>query len=275
MTTGRRLAPFGRIRRIGRIGWIVSVAALGAWLQVGCTSNPVVPAGNDIQSFAAGLSGRILKLNPGGTGFNKAEGSGWDRDYGYHGLKEELRPAIAHCEASGGALRLAGHAPVGERSLPSLLRCDRGGQPLWFLELKYRQDIAPNRWILLSVVQARVLDEVQRADELRRAAQARLLSEERARKARQEGSERIAREREAWVQAVAGFRANLKAGDRFRWPIQPPFGYAVGMVVRVEGDLVFVQFDNAVIGGSNTRYLKRAELEPWDGLPTGTSFNIQ
>jgi hypothetical protein len=45
--------------------------------------------------------------------------------------------------------------------------------------------------------------------------------------------------------------------------------------VRVEGDLVFVQFNNAVIGGSNTRYLKRGEIEAWDGVPTGTTYNMQ
>jgi hypothetical protein len=123
---------------MGCRGWTASTPALSALsllaLLIGCTSNPIVPAGNDIQSFAAGLSGRTLKLNPGGTGFNKAESSVWERDYGFLGLKEEeLAPASAHCQAAGGVLRLAEHKPVGPRSLPTLLRCDRDKQPLWYL----------------------------------------------------------------------------------------------------------------------------------------------
>jgi hypothetical protein len=264
---------------MGRCCLIASALALSAQvlllLLAGCTSNPIVPAGSDIQSFAAGLSGRTLTLNPGGTGFNKAESSDRERDYGYLGLKEELAPASAHCQTAGGALRLAEHKPVGPRSLPTLLRCDRNQQPLWYLALDYRQNLAPNRWILLSVVQARTFDEAQRVEEERRSAEERRVAQERNRKTFQEIDARAAREREARALAAAAFRASVKAGDRFRWLIQPPLGYAVGIVVRVEGDLVFVQFDNAVVGSSNTRYLKRGEIEPWDGVPPTTTFNIQ
>ena len=42
------------------------------------------------------------------------------------------------------------------------------------------------------------------------------------------------------------------------------------MVVRIEGTLAFVQFDNLTISGQQTRYLPKAELEPFDGpTPSG------
>lgn len=262
------------------------LALLGASILCGCYSSPIVPAGTDIKAYAAGLAGRTLTLNPGGTGFNRAEGSGWDKAYGYHGLREELRPAETHCRAAGGQLDLTTHADVGGYSLPTLLRCMPGGggdpygKALWYLELQYFQDRAPNRWIRLHITQARVSDEAQwqqarkEAAERRQAdAQRREADELRRRQALEEGKARIAKEQEARALAVAAFRSGLKPGDRFRWAIDPPFGYAVGMVVRIEGELVFVQFNNAVMGGSNTRYLKRSELEPWDGRPTGTTYN--
>jgi hypothetical protein len=69
-----------------------------------------------------------------------------------------------------------------------------------------------------------------------------------------------------WPARVAAFQANLKVGDRFQWA-KPPGGGGpfVGMVVRIEGTLAFVQFDNLTISGQQTRYLPKAELEPFDG----------
>jgi hypothetical protein len=37
------------------------------------------------------------------------------------------------------------------------------------------------------------------------------------------------------------------------------------MVVRIEGVMAFVQFDNLTISGQSTRYLPKSELEPFDG----------
>ena len=70
-----------------------------------------------------------------------------------------------------------------------------------------------------------------------------------------------------WPARVAAFQANLKVGDRFQWA-KPPGGGGpfVGMVVRVEGTLAFVQFDNLTISGQQTRYVPKVELEPFDGL---------
>ena len=65
---------------------------------------------------------------------------------------------------------------------------------------------------------------------------------------------------------MAAFQANLRVGDRFRWGRAPIWGGPfVGMVVKVEGTLAFVQFDNLTFAGQQTRYLPKAELEPFDG----------
>ena len=37
------------------------------------------------------------------------------------------------------------------------------------------------------------------------------------------------------------------------------------MVVRVEGALVFVQFENLTIAGQQTRYVARDQLDPFEG----------
>lgn len=69
-----------------------------------------------------------------------------------------------------------------------------------------------------------------------------------------------------WPARVAAFQANLKVGDRFQWA-RPPGGGGlfVGMVVRIDGSLAFIQFDNLTISGQQTRYLPKIKLEPFDG----------
>ena len=71
-----------------------------------------------------------------------------------------------------------------------------------------------------------------------------------------------------WPARVAAFQASLKAGDRFQWARAPGGGGPyIGMVVRLEGAMAFVQFDNLTIGGQQTRYIPKIELEPFDGPP--------
>jgi hypothetical protein len=36
------------------------------------------------------------------------------------------------------------------------------------------------------------------------------------------------------------------------------------MIIRVEGNMTFVQFDNMTVSGQTTRYVQRDELEPID-----------
>lgn len=50
---------------------------------------------------------------------------------------------------------------------------------------------------------------------------------------------------------MIAFRANLNVGDRFQWR-RIWGGSFVGMVVKVEGTLAFVQFDNLTFAGHQT-----------------------
>jgi hypothetical protein len=73
-----------------------------------------------------------------------------------------------------------------------------------------------------------------------------------------------------------GLAPVLKPGDRFQWlrPSSGISGPAVGMVVRVEGSLVFVQLDNLTVGGQQTRYIPMIELEPLDGQTPTARWSI-
>lgn len=111
----------------------------------------------------------------------------------------------------------------------------------------------------MRIVDARVLDERQLQDERRVAEERRLKQEEQRalneaarQKSAKASAEWQARQHAALERDLAEFRVGLKQGHLIRWLIRAPEDFAVGMVVRIEGDLVFVQFSNAVVGGSNT-----------------------
>ena len=173
--------------------------------------------------------------------------------------------------------------------------CQRGSTPIWALGLTYdkaqgnfRNDAAGKPVLLLfkstlrtKVLSAEQAEGVLQAEklqvEMQRLADTRRL--EREATLEREGQQRITdKEVEAkrvaaqWPAKVAAFQARLKVGDRFKWGRAPIWGGPfVGMVVRVEGTLAFVQFDNLTFAGQQTRYLPKAELEPFEGpTPAGS-----
>jgi hypothetical protein len=191
-----------------------------------------------------------------------------------------MEPVAAHCQTAGGQLSAVEHDASGARRLPVLLACDGRQAAMWYFRLSYAQSPGSGRGVYVRILDARVLDENQ-LQEARRVAEDRRRRDEESRARAQTqreaaikaAVEREAQEREARQQQLAAFQANLKQGDRIRWLLRAPGDYAVGMVVRIEGELVFVQFNNAVVSGSSTRYVRRSELEPWNGVPTGVTYN--
>jgi hypothetical protein len=137
--------------------------------------------------------------------------------------------------------------------------------PIWDLSMSLQaQLLSPDQYA------ARLKDEQAQAQARERAAAAQkerqaALEQERQQRARAQEAEarRLAAE---WPARIAAFQANLKVGDRFQWA-RPPGGGGpfVGMVVRIEGALAFVQFENLTISGQQTRYIPKVELEPFDG----------
>tara|TARA_B100001105_G_scaffold251748_1_gene242029 strand:+ start:14659 stop:15039 length:381 start_codon:yes stop_codon:yes gene_type:complete len=103
--------------------------------------------------------------------------------------------------------------------------------------------------------QAQRREELAREDEARRESQAR--EELRAQK--------DAAERAVFAEKAARFRIALRAGDQVIWFDQSRSIKGYGMAIRLEGDLVYVQFDNVSFGGTSSRFVRKSELFPPDG----------
>ena len=129
---------------------------------------------------------------------------------------------------------------------------------------------------------ARLREEEVQAQEREQAAEAQRQRQAALERERQQ----LAKDKEAeaqrvaaqWPARVAEFRAHLKAGDRFKWASPPSTAWGgpfVGLVVRVEGALAFVQFENLTIAGQQTRYIARDQLDPFDGPTPQGMYEIK
>ena len=271
-------------------------AALLAILALqGCSTNPSVPAGGSIEEFTLSLNGKRYEFDQ--TGIFQAKGMHHSRSGLLvtpqqipAGLTLALAPAQEHCQRGGGTPSFAKLlASERDAQLPQRILCLRDGAPLWALEvqyvdlvLKYSPSQRPAE--LEMTLRTQLLSPEQSAAQLQEEhaqAQARAQARDKAATAQRErqdaankvhqqfANDQVAEARRIaaqWPAKVSAFQVNLKAGDRFQWA-RPPGGGGpfVGMVVRLEGAMAFVQFDNLTIGGQQTRYLPKVELEPFGG----------
>ena len=260
-----------------------AICVLLTALLFGCSTNPTVAGESSIQDFANNLDGKFQSLDARGTGQRIPQG-----------LLLLLKPATEHCSRDGGYATLKVMQDRGELDLPAYLLCQRGSTPIWALGLTYdnaqgnfRNDAAGKPVLLFfkSTLRTKVLSaeeaegilqaeklqvETQRLADTRRLEREATLERERQQriKDKEVEAQRVAAQ---WPAKVAAFQATLKVGDRFKWGRAPLWGGPfVGIVVRVEGTLAFVQFDNLTFAGQQTRYLPKAELEPFEEpAPTG------
>ncbi len=274
-------------------------AVLAASLLQACSSNPTVSAGGSIEEFARSLNGKLYAFDLRGVKFrSEMSAEPVTPQRMPKGLAIALAPAQEHCKKAGGepslvdfieaAPETAAHARP-NLNLPRRVLCLRSGNPVWVLDIRYVDvkvitgtdpTLRTPIWDLSMSLQAQLLspdqytarlkDEQAQAQARERAAAVQkerqaALEQERQQRARAQEAEarRLAAE---WPARVAAFQANLKVGDRFQWA-RPPGGGGpfVGMVVRIEGALAFVQFENLTISGQQTRYIPKVELEPFDG----------
>jgi hypothetical protein len=265
---------------------------LAALALSGCSTNPAVPAGGSVQDFARSLDGRKYSFDLSGSILVPSmSGALATVQRIPRGLLVALAPAQEHCAKAGGESSFTKLQAVGEAQLPLRVQCQRGAAALWVLDLIYRdvskvpgEDAAGRKTLLFlnMTVRTQLLPADQFAARLRdEDAQA----QQRDKAAAAEGERQAAVERERqqltkdkeaeaqrvaaqWPARVAEFRARLKAGDRFKWASPPSTAWGgpfVGLVVRVEGALAFVQFENLTIAGQQTRYVTRDQLDPFDG----------
>lgn len=270
-----------------------------------CSNNPTVSGGGSIEEFTRNLNGKQYSLDLRNVRFRSEDSTepvGAERIP--KGLAIGLAPAQDHCKRAGGEPSLVDvnaatpHALV-KVNLPQRVLCLRNGSPVWVLDVQYvdvkvvsgiEETLRTPIWDLRMKLQTQLLSADQYAARLKEEqaqAQARevaaaaqkerqaALEQERQQRARAQEADarRLAAERPA---RVAAFQASLKAGDRFTW-VRPPRGISgpvVGLVIRVEGAMVFVQLDNLTIASQQTRYIPRVELEPFDGPTPNVRWSI-
>ena len=170
---------------------------------------------------------------------------------------------------------------IDDARVPTELDCIRDGRALWAFDPGFfngKVNLPGPGGRLFVTLSPSVLSESEVAD--RRKSEVTAKAEEaRAAEAKRQ-KDRTAATRQGELariaqaeadQRAAEFRRNLKPGDRFLW-WAPPGRYitAMGIVIRLEGELAFVQFDNLKISGQTTRYIPWKELRPVEGaLPQG------
>lgn len=282
------------------------IAILIFWLAAlalqGCSTNPTVSAGGTIQDFARSLDGQRYSFDLAGRVLTPSmSGELVTGQRIPKGLLVALAPAQGHCANDGGTpsfseFQAAGLAqfsrmqPNVQAQLPRRMMCIHGDALLWVLVMQYGDLVTiptfdrslGNRLYLSMKISSQLLTADQFSARLRDEATAQRDRQAALEKERQQDRindrERMAEARRVtaqWQARVTEFRANLKAGDRFKWVNPSRSGAFVGMVVRVEGALVFVQFENLTIGGQQTRYIARDQLEPFDGPTPGGRYEIE
>jgi len=256
----------------------------------GCSTNPSVSGGGSIKEFSRALDGKRYEFDlTGQILVPSMSGVLVTAQRIPKGLTVALAPAQERCVRDGGEPSFVELQAAGQAQLPQRILCQRGAIPLWSLDIRYgnvttkpvfdetlrksfsylgmtvrTQLLSPDEYATRLREEEALAQERDKAAAVQRDRQAAL---ERDRQQRIKDQEAEARRIAAqWPARVAAFQANLKAGDRFQWA-RPPGGGGpfVGLVVRLEGTMAFVQFDNLSIAGQQTRYLPKAELEPFDG----------
>lgn len=274
-------------------------AILAASLLQACSNNPTVSSGGSIEDFARNLNGKQYSFDLRGVRFRSEDSAEPVTPQRIpRGLVLGLTPAQEHCKRAGGdpslvdvveaAPETAPHARP-NLNLPQRVLCLRNGTPVWALDIRYvdvrvvtgiEETLRTPIWDLRMKLQSQLLSPDQYAARLK-DEQAQAQARDKAAAAQKERQAVLERDRQQrikdqeaearriaaqWPARVAAFQTNLKVGDRFQWA-RPPGGGGpfVGMVVRIEGALAFVQFDNMTISGQQTRYIPKVELEPFDG----------
>lgn len=249
--------------------------------------NPSVPGGGSIEEFSVALNDKRYYFDVyGRISTPSLSGERTEPQKVFKGLTIALAPAEEHCKRAGGVPTFAELLRpywVSTGTVPQRILCQRDAVPLWALDIRYlrvtelefepylfvgltlRTELLPPEQYVVRLKEEQVQAQAREAAATAQRERQAVLEQERQQRAKDAAAEaqRIAAQR---ATKVATFQANLKPGDRFQWT-KPPGGDGpiVGLVVRIEGVMAFVQFDNLTISGQSTRYLPKGELEPFDG----------
>ncbi len=259
-----------------------------------CSTNPRIASGDSIQDFARALNGAKFDFDLSGRIKVPAmSGALVTAQRIPEGLLLALAPAKQHCAREGGSVAYTKLQNTGRANLPGRIECGTVSGLFWAVDLAYPDSAmvagedamgrktltylkftVRSEYLSAADVAERVSAEQAQADARARADAAR--QERQAREAAVKAAE-AERQAAEWPGRVVAFRSAMKSGDRCEWRPATPVtvGPLVGVVVRTEGAMAYVQFENATIGGQTARYVPKAELLPFD-RPTPTArFEIR
>lgn len=248
-----------------------AVLCLTGILLIGCSTNPPATGGETVQEFAKQMRGRSYAFALSGHLFQP------DMRFP-DGIHRAFEPAVEICKRQGGDARFVATQRFYGEDFPDRLRCSTDERILWellpgYTNVRKSQDgTLSELYYLKTVVRPEVVTAEQLAEQVE------------AQKRRQDAdvqAEAVRRERDATAAQIRSadlerkrteFRQSMKPGDRFKWAVAGNrYATAYGMIVRFDGDLAYVQFENLKMGGSNLRFIKRAELE-YAGDERGQAF---
>lgn len=272
----------------------VTLIAMATIIGTACSTNPRIPSGGSIQDFAKALSGAQFTFDLSGKILVPSmSGALMTAQRIPEGMLTALAPARQHCARDGGELSFTRLQDTGRANLPNRMECRVNTASLWAVDLAYQQVrtvpgedamgrmtlsylkfTVQSEYVTNQELVVRSQAERQRADARARADAAR--SEQLARETAIKATEAERRATE-WPARVEAFRANLRSGDRCEWKPSAPVaaGPLVGVVVRIEGAMAYVQFENLVVSGQTARYVPKIELVPYDSKPPAFRFEIK
>jgi hypothetical protein len=233
------------------------LSSVAAMALSSCVSRPELAHGASIDDVANNLRGKQYRFANGhGSKIPYANGEA-DPVFGYQALGFYFGSVRSLCSSSGGRLVAKARAQAGARAVPATLVCEAGESVRWALDVEYKgvavyTNIDGTPWVEMTVYPTPVSAPDYQA---RKAVEAERRSTLAVAEADKQRSLAI---------LANQFRAQIKSGDRFQSSSLVPGVKVTGMVVRVEGDVLFVQFDNATVGGQSTRYVRRDEVWPLD-----------
>jgi len=260
----------------------------------GCATTIRHDKAQSIQEFAAMLHGQEIYITD-------VRGDSEDPEYGYKAIRGQIETVRRLCAKDGGELHgkyysrqnawhqresairtLASGMMGGNRTMddPSVFFCKKADVELWGLQIDHK-NFRRSKYISMfggyyiyftPFVKVSSPQEMQRQREVSKVE-----TEERLRRNQEEA--RVRMEQQKAAQAVknernAKFRAGLKQGDLCQWKLPQMSGIGYGMVVRIEGKLAFVQFENVTFAGQNTRYVPIEELEAREEKNSSARYSI-
>ncbi|WP_067587379.1 hypothetical protein [Endozoicomonas ascidiicola] len=238
-------------------------------LLSGCGSSPSIPEGSTVDDFVRTTQGKTLNLllkRPEEPILLRSQNGKYDEKYGMIGIGEAFKPAEIYCRNDGGDLIASDKKTYVRFDLPTKLTCKKGDTVLWGLKPNYSNyeikflDFNKAYWLYVTLNPKKYTNElyvteVKANQESQEYMREQYIEQKEAKKQTAIIAEKLNNE---WRKTVA-------SGSTIEWKVPNRYYLASGRAVKIEGNMVLVQFDNLKFNNGFTRYIPLAELLPPSG----------